>query len=97
MIGRTVAKKIIFWKDVFENGTKIHYNRSRGDRKQCLGISSTGVGKRENLWKRQIIRSLQSATTKVKSKLGFDSNKNPGADMGKSDPKITHLGVKPQP
>lgn len=47
--------------------------------------------------KRWIIINLWLATSKVNSKLAFDSNKNPGADMGKMDPKIIHSEVKPEP
>ena len=44
-----------------------------------------GVGKREILEKRWIIRRLWSATSKVNSKLAFNSNKNPEGDMRKID------------
>lgn len=90
----------MFSKEVFENGTKIHYNRRREDRKTVSWIPSigaSGVRKRKELEKRQIIRSLWLAISKGNSKFGFDPKKNPGTDLGKTDPKILPLEVKQEP
>lgn len=48
-------KSIVFSKEVFENGTKIHYNRRREDRKTVSwtpSIGASGVGKGKELEKR---------------------------------------------
>ena len=49
------------------------------------------------LEKREIIKSLWLAQTKENPKFGFDPKKNPGTDLGKTDPKILHSEVKQEP